>query len=66
MRNRYYIYQFTSWFTLQNNDVVIDFCVGFNVIDDDIQKMQRHDDVIETHACDGSSLSGQRATMQLI
>ena len=43
-------FQFTSWFALQTNNyaVIIDFCVcRVYVIDDVIQKLQRHDDLIK-------------------
>ena len=46
-RTWYSIYQFTSWFTLQTGDydVIIECRV-----DDVIQKVQRHHDLIKAHA----------------
>ena len=43
----FFIYQFTSWSTLQTSDYdLIRFSVNYDVI----KKVQRHDDLIEAHA----------------
>ena len=51
-RHKYSIYQFKSWFTLQtsNYDVSIDLCVDSTSNNDAIQKVKRHDDLIQAHA----------------
>ena len=50
-RTWYSIYQLTSWFTVQTNDCDYNRFLGrFNVIDDVIQKVHCHDDLIKAHA----------------
>ena len=52
IKRRKPFYQFIGWFALQNGDydVLVDFRVDLTSWTNAIQKVQRHDDLIKTHA----------------